>query len=73
MCGFGDRMQYSVFRCELNAAERVLLEATLTPIINAREDQVIVVPLGPPGGRNARRIVSFGRPYEEPERRIVVV
>lgn len=73
MRGFGDRMQYSVFRCELNEAELVKLEAALLPLLKHEEDQVIIVPLGLPGGRYDGRIYSLGRPYREIERKMVIV
>lgn len=73
MLGFGDRIQYSVFRCELSAKELVMLEAALTPILNHREDQVIIIPLGPPGGRNDKGVYSLGRACREVERKAVIV
>lgn len=51
MCGFGEALQYSVFRCDLNPSERVLLIEALTPIINQREDQVMLINIGPSEGR----------------------
>ncbi|MCK6529490.1 MAG: CRISPR-associated endonuclease Cas2 [Candidatus Brocadiae bacterium] len=73
MRGFGDRIQYSVFRCELNTMERVLLEAKVSPLIHHGEDQVLIIPLGPPGGHNDSAIRCLGRPYVERERCVVVV
>ena len=34
MRGYGDPLQYSVFRCVLSPSERVLLIEALTPLIN---------------------------------------
>lgn len=45
MRGFGDHLQYSVFRCDLSPQERVLLMEAITPIINHRDDQVLIVDL----------------------------
>jgi len=73
MRGFGDRVQYSVFRCELNPMERVLLEESLHPLIDHRKDQVLIIPLGPLGGRYDGAITALGRPQPDPERRAVVV
>ena len=47
MRGYGDPLQYSVFRCILSPSERVLLIEALTPLINHREDQVMLINLGP--------------------------
>ena len=73
MRGYGDRVQYSVFRCELNPLERMQLEDSLGPLLDKRKDQVLIVPLGPPRGRYDSAISSLGRPYNDPERRVVVV
>ncbi len=61
---YGDHLQYSVFECDLNEAERVKLETELNDIINATEDQVLFVSLGPSDGRGARDIIrAIGLPY----------
>jgi CRISPR-associated protein Cas2 len=73
MRAFGDRIQFSVFRCELNASELVLLQAALTDLIHTRDDQVLVIPLGPVQGRHDSGIRALGRPFVDTERRAVVV
>lgn len=60
---FGDHLQYSVFECELNPAEKIELERALTEIIHHDEDQVLFVALGPAEGRGDRVISSLGLPY----------
>lgn len=60
---YGDHLQYSVFECDLNEAERVKLESELNEIINAAEDQVLFVSLGPAESRGARDIRAIGLPY----------
>jgi CRISPR/Cas system-associated endoribonuclease Cas2 len=47
LLGFGDRLQLSVFRCDLNAKERVLLQKSLLETMNQKEDLVMVIDLGP--------------------------
>lgn len=61
MKGFGDALQLSVFRCDLSASERVLLIEALSKVINHREDQVIIVDIGPVDGRGQDRIETIGR------------
>ena len=56
-------MQYSVFECDLNASERIKLENELNEVINAAEDQVLFVSLGPAESRGARDIRAIGLPY----------
>lgn len=62
MCGFGEPLQYSVFQCDLSDAERILLIEALTPVINQREDQVLLVDLGPAEARGNRSFAVLGRP-----------
>ena len=56
-------MQYSVFECDPNASERIKLEDELNEIINAAEDQVLFVSIGPAESRGARDIRAIGLPY----------
>ena len=60
---FGDHLQFSVFECDLNPAERIELETALSQIINHDEDQVLFVALGPAEGRGDRVITALGLPY----------
>ncbi|HOX03616.1 MAG TPA: CRISPR-associated endonuclease Cas2 [Candidatus Paceibacterota bacterium] len=60
---FGDHLQYSVFECDLNPAEKVQLERTLGDLIQCNEDQVLFVELGPAEGRADRSITAMGLPY----------
>lgn len=74
MRGYGDSLQYSVFRCILSPSERVLLLEALTPILNHREDQVMLINLGPASGRAHVSIETLGRALaSEPERIAVIV
>ncbi len=73
MRGFGDHMQYSVFRCDLFPSERVLLLEAISPIIHHGEDQVLIVDLGPADGRASGCMEVLGRPSPPPLRRAVVV
>ncbi|MEZ5327532.1 MAG: CRISPR-associated endonuclease Cas2 [Verrucomicrobiales bacterium] len=43
----GEHVQYSVFLCELTAAERIRLLATSREILHEKEDQLIVLNIGP--------------------------
>ena len=61
MRGYGEPLQYSVFRCDLSPSERILLIEALTPVINHREDQIMLIRLGPADGRVAESIETVGR------------
>ena len=73
MRGFGDHVQYSVFLCDLADRERVKMAAALEREIHHREDQVLIVDLGPAEGRGAECIESLGRAFVPAERVAVVV
>jgi CRISPR-associated protein Cas2 len=60
---FGNHLQYSVFECDLNPAEKVQLERRLDELIQHDEDQVLFVALGPAEGRGDRVITALGVPY----------
>lgn len=47
MEGHGERLQYSVFLCDLGIAERAELETTVTSIMSLGEDSVVEIDLGP--------------------------
>jgi CRISPR-associated protein Cas2 len=74
MRGYGEPLQYSVFRCDLSPAERVLLIEALTPLLHHQEDQVMLIDIGPVEGRGAESIETLGRaPDESRAERICVV
>jgi len=73
MRGFGDHIQYSVFRCDLSERELVVMRATLEPLIHHGEDQILIVDLGPVDGRGADCFAAIGRAYTCPQRHAVVV
>lgn len=60
---FGVRLQYSVFECDLNASEKVLMTGKLEAVIDASQDQVLYVNLGTAQGKGGWEIAALGRPY----------
>jgi CRISPR-associated protein Cas2 len=73
MRGWGDHLQFSVFECQLTAADFVKLRADLAKIINHDEDQVLFVLLGPAEGRGERVITALGQPYTRVDAPCIVV
>lgn len=43
----GERLQYSVFLCDLGVAERAEMEATVRLIMDLAQDSVVEIDLGP--------------------------
>lgn len=73
MKGFGLHIQLSVFECELSQREQAMMEAELNKEINHKEDQVLIVDLGPAHQRDAGQIRSLGRPYGPLVRKVIVI
>jgi len=73
MRGFGEHLQYSVFRCDLSDMQRVRMIGVLGELINHGVDQVLIIDIGPAEGRGGQVIEALGRPYTPPERRAIVV
>ena len=72
MCGFGDPLQYSVFRCELSPTEKQLLKEALWEILNWAEDRVMLLNLGPVGRRGDQCMEFWGEPRVERRRAVIV-
>jgi CRISPR-associated protein Cas2 len=73
MRGWGDHIQFSVFECQLTAANLVTLRADLASIIHHDQDQVLFVLLGPAEGRGERVITALGKPYSRVNAPCIVV
>jgi len=66
MKGYGEHLQLSVFRCELDARELVELRGKLEQAIHYEQDQVLFVDMGPSEGRGRECITAIGLPYLGP-------
>lgn len=71
--GFGDHLQYSVFRCDLSDQQRAVMVATIDPLIDHADDQILLIDLGPVDGRAGTCVFSLGKTYSNPERRVIIV
>ncbi|MGE0790192.1 MAG: CRISPR-associated endonuclease Cas2 [Sandaracinaceae bacterium] len=72
MLGYGEHLQYSVFRCELNDREVVELRDRLSMVIHHKQDQVLFVQIGPAEGKSREAFTAIGRPYEYEDRRAII-
>lgn len=63
MKGAGEHVQLSVFRCDLTDRSREELLLELQQEIQATEDQILFIELGPSDGPAAGRVTYLGRPY----------
>jgi CRISPR-associated protein Cas2 len=71
--GFGDPLQYSLFRCDLNDAERMRMKEALVEVIHHADDRVVIVDLGPVEGRAAEVFECLGRQDPVPPRGDAVI
>jgi CRISPR-associated protein Cas2 len=73
LSGWGDRIQYSVFCCQLNPRERLRLEEGLKGLIKQNEDQAIFLDAGIVKGEHPEpEIVYIGKTWK-PEPRIQII
>lgn len=68
----GDHAQYSVFFCEMSAMELAQLRAKVLDIIHERDDQVMILNLGPATRPIGDGLEVLGSPYEPLTRTLVV-
>ena len=71
--GFGDPLQYSVFTCDLSRKELVIMKADLSEIIDQRKDRVVIIDMGPVGGRGSLVMQTLGRQVASTTREALVV
>ena len=71
MEGYGDRIQYSVFVCDLSDQEAVLLRADVEARIKPSEDSVMVIDLGRPD--DLSRFLFIGQHEPLPGRNATIV
>lgn len=64
LCGHGESLQYSVFRCTLTDIELQMLKDKLWPELNLDEDRMLIVDLGPLKGRGDDCVEVWGQPRE---------
>lgn len=71
--GYGEAWQYSIFFCPLKSIDRVRLQTELENIMNMREDQVLIIDLGPDEPSARSNAVALGQPLGERLEGAVVV
>jgi CRISPR-associated protein Cas2 len=71
MEGYGTRVQYSVFVCDLSAQEVVLMRGDLEVRMKITEDSVMVIDLGRP--EDAGRFLVLGHHEKLPTKEAVIV
>lgn len=72
LMGNGDHVQFSVFVCQLNRMELARVKGQLAQTIHHRQDQVIILDLGPAGGEWVSHLQCLGKVYT-PSARVNVI
>ena len=73
MLGFGDAIQYSIFRCLLSPREKLMMIDAAKSIMNQNEDRLMIVSLGPEGDPADSRVEFIGIRLEYEDRHAVIV
>ncbi len=71
--GYGEAWQFSVFFCVLKDIDRVRLQSDLEEQMNQKEDQVMILDLGPNEKEVRKAATVLGQSLPEQESGIVVV
>lgn len=73
MKGFGTHLQLSVFQCDLPDIDLMRMKAALSEIIHHKEDQVLIIDLGPTESHPIKRFESLGLAVDVEEREAHVI
>jgi CRISPR-associated protein Cas2 len=71
MEGYGERIQYSVFICDLSDQEAVLMRGDVEARMKLSEDSVMIIDLGRPG--DSSRFLFLGHHERLPTSSAVIV
>lgn len=71
--GWGERVQYSVFCCQLNAREKLRLADELKTRMNQNEDQTLLLDAGPVKGEHPVPDISYVGKVWTPEQRSQII
>ena len=73
MRGFGDRLQYSVFVCDLSPMEKVQLLARISAAINPQMDRIVIAHLGSSQADTGRQLEFLGQKVEFRDREAYII
>lgn len=71
--GYGEPWQLSVFFCVLKQIDRVRLQTDLEEHMNQKEDQALILDLGPNEKEARKSVTTIGQPLPEPPSSMVVI
>ena len=71
MEGYGTRIQYSVFVCDLSDQEKIIMRGDIEALMKPSEDSVIVIDLGQAG--DSTRFLFLGRHEKLPSSTALII
>lgn len=73
MNGHGEWWQFSVFFCVLKEIDRVRMQSRLEEVMNLREDQCVIIDLGPSEDAAREAATVLGSSLPKAETGVVVI
>jgi len=73
MKGYGEHWQLSIFFCVLKDIDRVRMQTDLETEMNLKEDQALILDLGPDEGEARKAATVIGQPLPQADGGVVVV
>ena len=73
MKGYGEHWQFSIFFCVLKDIDRVRMQTDLEAEMNLKEDQVLVLDLGPDEQEARQAVTIIGQSLPQADTGMVVV
>ncbi len=73
MLGWGDRVQYSVFVCNLSPSELIFMQNDLDNIVNLKEDRIVIINTGSAEIPMSRNVITMGTQINMKEDSILVI
>lgn len=64
--GYGEAVQYSLFRCALSPSEKIRMRSALWDLLNHATDRILLVDLGPDTGRGKESLEAWGKSLDDP-------
>jgi len=71
--GYGEHWQFSIFFCVLKDIDRVRLQTDLEQIMNPKEDQTLMIDLGPNEEAARSSAIVLGQSLQYSQTKIIVI
>ena len=72
MQGYGESVQYSIFMCDLNDKEFIIMKEDLENILNLSEDRLLIINVGQTD-KSSKHIITIGMSFKTQNEASIVV